>query len=245
MATEVSGTAPAASAASTLDMTAAATTTPTLPVPTEQLQAWYTADSVPVYACAQVTCDVLTNFPAGVQLLVIGTENGWHEILLARQRGRYVEARLTTQSTPQPGTATAASAQVGQPTGQNPPIGGAPVQNPPPTLSSDQLPPIPSGTNVQRTTPQPTVTFPAAPPLTPQSTQTMPPLPPGITPQSTATPQGTLQPPTLPAGATATFSLPNQTIVPLTPTATAPQAPPGINPNLPTATPFNPVPPGV
>ncbi|MFN8374689.1 MAG: hypothetical protein U0694_17640 [Anaerolineae bacterium] len=136
----------------------------TLPVPTEQLQVWYTTDVTAIYDCPELTCDILTNFPAGVQLLVIGTENGWHEILLARQRGRYVEARLTSQATPQPSTATAAATMlVGSGQGNVPPA-FSPEQGAPPTIDLSALPPN-AGTDEPRTTPV-TATFVLTPPIT-------------------------------------------------------------------------------
>jgi hypothetical protein len=220
----------------------------TLPVPTEQLQVWYSTDITPIYDCPELTCNVLTSFPAGVQLIVIRTENGWHEILLSRQSGRYVESRLTSQATPQPSTATAAAIQLvqqGQET--NPSLGSNPIQGGPPTADLTNLPPM-LGTTVVRTSPQPTQPLPTAPPFTPQTTNVNNPpqitsLPPGMTAAPTATP-ATIAPPPLTSFPTPTFELPLITSVPVTPSATPRDAPPGVDPNLPTATPFVPRPPG-
>jgi hypothetical protein len=217
----------------------------TLPVPTEQLQVWYSTGVTPIYACPELTCDVLASFPAGVQLIVMRTENGWHEILLARQGGRYVETRLTSQEVPQSSTATAAAQQIVG----NPILGVVPDQNAPPTANLTDLPPN-FGTPVVRTSPQPTLPLPTAPPFTPQATNINNPppvtnLPPGVTAGVTTTPQGTISPPPLTNFPTATFELPLITSVPMTPSPTPRDAPPGVNPNLPTATPFVPRPPGM
>ncbi len=251
-AVAVESTAVASTTASTLTTTTPgsleAVATITLPVPTEQLQVWYTSAATAVYACPETTCDVLTNFPAGVQLFVIVTENGWHEILLARQRGRYVEARLTTQVTPQPLTATAASAQIVSGGGGSVPPGAIPTgQAGPPTASIDELPP--DLIDLPRATQGPTPTFDSVPPITGLPTIPVTPpfggLPPGAVISGTATPANTLFPPNVTGAPTATFILPNVTIAPITPSATPRSAPPGVDPNLPTATPYNPRPPGV
>ncbi len=215
----------------------------TLPVPTEQLEAWYTTGVTAVYSCPQLTCDILASFPAGVQLYVIVTEEGWHEVLLARQRGRYVEARLTTQATPQPSTATAAASAQFAADGQGsvPPV-FVPGQVVQPTISGiDDAPPPVLGTEGPRPTLGPTATFNLTPPTV------LPPVvssPTALSGSPTATPMGTLPPPNTTGEPTATFILPNVTVNPPTATATARFAPPGLDPNAPTATPFVPRPPG-
>ncbi len=222
----------------------AATTTPTLIAATE-LSLWYSNNPLPVHECPATTCAVLTNFPPGVQLLVVLTENGWHEIQLGQQRGRYVEARLTTQSTPVPTlnnsvvNATSLPGVV-NPTGAT--MDGAQFgQSQPPTSVPGEPPPfLTPGAPVAG----PTGTPPNEPLVTarPDVTITLP-------FQVSATPPGSVATATLsgPPGiinpVIATNVIGGLTFIPPTVASPTPNLPPGFIAG-PTATPFLPQPPG-
>jgi hypothetical protein len=214
----------AADASPGLTRTPRGTLTPTL-VSTADLRVVYTISPTPLYRCARTTCPVATQFPAGVELLVIRTVDGWHEVQLARSRGFYVEARLTSST--------------------RPPTVVAPTLDPllfptepfiltPFSLTEDSPPTVivPTfGTDIPN---QPTERAPRVTPI-PSETDFFP-----FTLEPTATPDrnATLDPDDV-------TELPTPTFPPLPPEPTDPagdngEIPPGVDPNAPTVTPLLP-----
>jgi hypothetical protein len=214
----------AADASPGVTRTPRGTLTPTL-VSTADLRVVYTTALTPLYRCARTTCPVATQFPAGVELLVIRTVAGWHEVQLARARGFYVEARLTSSTRPatviaptldpllfptEPFILTPFSLTDDSPPTVVVPDFGTDIPNPP-TERAPRVTPIPSETDFFPFTLEPTVTPDRNATLDPDDvtelpTPTFPPLPPE---------------PTDPAGDNGDI-------------------PPGVDPNAPTVTPLLP-----